>query len=196
MKTTMLSTQQKSSFIFPLFCFAITLPVITTLPVPSRDDPFAKFVEFLTQNNCSMPSVVDIPFPNTDSSPFSYLITPLKECQSPEALKENNEANLLCREAFDVLQNITCNDYSSLPKINSSRLSANICNDFAAIQEILPKQKEYLSGKLGDKVICKVLCTEKYELLCKTLLWSYDTQAKIKSKCVSFSMGVILLFTY
>jgi hypothetical protein len=169
----------KHNFWF-IFCFLFISSFVATLPIVSKDDPLSKFVEFLKQNNCSMPTAVVLPFSATDSSPFSYLFTPLKECQSPEAVLENSEANLLCRETFDVLQNITCNDFSSLPKINSSYLSTNVCGDFAAVQDILPKQKDYLSGKLGDGVVCQVLCTGRYELLCKTLLWSYDTQATLK----------------
>lgn len=152
--------------------------------LPVNENPYIKFIDFLLKNNCTMPKDVKLPFPkSSDPSPFGYLSTPLSECQTLDAFSDNSESKLLCKEVFDVLQNITCSEnIEPIPKIESRTLSTDVCGDFKIMKNVFPKRDDYLSGKLTDETICKVLCTSnKYELLCKTLLWSYDTLTKIQN---------------
>ena len=171
-------------FIFTLFFPVFLLPLTLSSPIP--DSPFDKFIHSLIEKECIMPKELILPFSKpSDPTSFSYLDTPLSECRTSDASKDYDEANMLCTEIFDVLTNITCVKYNqSLPTIESNHFSENVCHDFENLKGILPQNDKYLSGKLSDKLICKVLCSaEKYEL-CKILLWSYDTLSKIKRELI------------
>lgn len=153
-------------------------------PLSNAPNPYDSFIKYLVKSNCSMPVVVKLPFPETsDDAPFSYLSTPLGECQTPDALKDSDEAKTLCSEIFEVLENITCSEYKTpLPEIQTGLLSEDVCKDFKMKQIDFPRKNDYLSWRLVDPVLCKFLCAPgKYDSLCETLLWSHDLQIKIKS---------------
>lgn len=167
-----------SALFFPTFVlrFVLSSPIIPT-------SPYDKFIYFERENKCIMPKDLKLPFQeSSDPSSFKYFST-LIECRTVDDTNEYNEANMLCTEIFDVLKNITCVRYNQpLSVIESDHFSEDVCHDFENLKDILPQKDNYLSGRLSDKLICKVLCSEgKYEL-CKVLLWSYDTLMKIKRK--------------
>lgn len=174
--------------IFTLFYIAFILSCINAAPAPSVKTFYSDSISFLTSHHCKMPEEIYIPFSsNSDPDSFDYFSTPLQKCQTDEANKENERAHVLCKEIFEVLQNITCVEYSnaSLPKINSTRFSDEVCTDFSDLRNTFPKAKGLIAEKLTDKVICTLLCPGEYEELCKTLVWSYDVQDQIRRKYYS-----------
>lgn len=166
-----------------LFYISLILPYVITGPIPADKTFYYKSIQSLVENNCKMPLEIVLPFrPISDPTNFSYLSAPLKECQIDETLKSNEEAHLLCNEIFEVLKNITCSDYNmSLPTIESTRRSKEVCSDFKDMEDVLPLQNKYISGKLVDGMICNILCSDKFDSLCRTLVWSYDVQVRIKN---------------
>lgn len=178
----MSSSKNYKLFIHTVLFPAFVLPFVLSSPIPNS--PYDKFISFATENKCTTPKDLKLPFPeSSDPSSFNYLFTPLIECRTSDDTDKYNEVNMLCTEIFDVLKDITCVRYNlSFSAIESDHFSEDVCRDFENLKGILPQKDNYLSGRLSDKLLCKVICSEgKYEL-CKTLLWSYDTLMKIKCK--------------
>lgn len=185
----------KYIFTFILFSSGVLVPFVFS--APTADSPYNKFINFLVKNNCSMPPSIELPIPPAENGPFTYLANLLKECQTLDATSETDEAKYLCTEIFDVIHNITCYEYEALPKIQTKPLSSITCKDFEAMKDIFPEENDYLSKRLVDGTLCKLLCSpDKYDSLCKTLLWSYDLQAKIRSKWIIYYLSFSLFCVY
>lgn len=181
-KSNMSSCNNYKLFIHAVFFSAFVLSLVLSSPIPNS--PYDKFIYFATENKCTMPKDLKLPFQeSSDPSPFNYLSTPLTECRTSYDADKYNEVNMLCTEIFDVLKNITCASYNqSFSAIESDHFSEDVCHDFENLKGILPQNDNYLSGRLSDKVLCFVICKNEKYGLCKTLLWSYDTLIKIKGK--------------
>ncbi|KFM63145.1 Trans-Golgi network integral membrane protein 2, partial [Stegodyphus mimosarum] len=159
----------KYTIMFKLFLTVFCLSYISAAPVSPTVSPYKEFMNYLAQNKCRMPEVIDVP--------YSTLNVPLDVCQKDGSI-QRKETLYLCKEAFQAVKNITCSSVNVVPPIRVP-LSLDVCLDFANLHELIPKSSTSIGTRLADTLICNIICADELNEVCRFLLWTYQVQYNI-----------------